>query len=191
MLNLILFGPPGSGKGTQAKYIVEKYGAVHLSTGDIFRANIKEGTELGALAQSYLDKGNLVPDEVTIRMLQSEANKYPDVQGIIFDGFPRTIPQARSLDHFLQEKGETITLMVELQVPDALLKDRLAKRALDSGRPDDADPKVIENRLHVYYDQTAVVAEHYKEQGKHYTIDGMGSVEEVCTRIFSRINLSV
>lgn len=183
MLNLVLFGPPGSGKGTQAARLIERYDLVHLSTGDIFRANIKGETELGTLAKSYMDKGNLVPDEVTINMLEAEANKHPNAKGFIFDGFPRTTPQAGALDQFLVGKGQNIAMMLELIVPDEEVTQRLIKRAEDSGRADDADPAIIANRLQVYKDQTAIVAEHYQGQGKHHAIDGLGSIGDVNERL--------
>src|SRR5579862_2701805 len=135
MLNIVLFGPPGSGKGTQAAKLVEKYGLTHLSTGDIFRANIKGGTDLGKLAKGYLDKGQLVPDEVTIGILESEANKHADSKGFIFDGFPRTTQQAEALDKYLEGRKTSVTLMLSLNVPETELKRRLLERGKDSGRP--------------------------------------------------------
>ena len=149
MLNIVLFGPPGAGKGTQSERIIEKYGLVHLSTGDVFRANIKGETELGILAKSYIDAGKLVPDEVTINMLRSEVLKNEASKGFIFDGFPRTNNQAAALDNFLTELNTTIKVMLALEVEENELKTRLAKRAEISGRADDANPEVIANRIHV------------------------------------------
>ena len=182
MKNIVLFGPPGAGKGTQSAHIVEKFDLFHLSTGDIFRANIKEGTKLGILAKEYMDCGELVPDEVTIQMLESEASRHLG-HGYIFDGFPRTPAQARALDDFFQAKGEQIDAMISLQVPEQELRERLAGRAATSGRPDDANPAVIQNRIDVYNEETAPVAEHYRKQNKFRDINGVGSVEEVFGRI--------
>ena len=161
MLNLVLFGPPGAGKGTQSENIINKYNLVHLSTGDIFRANIKGETELGKLAKSYIDKGQLVPDEVTISLLESEVNKHTDPKGFIFDGFPRTTKQAEALDAFLNSKGTPITVMISLEVEEEELKVRLAGRAKTSGRADDANPEVIQNRIDTYNAETAPVKEFY------------------------------
>lgn len=189
MLNLILFGPPGSGKGTQSSKLIEHYQLCHLSTGDIFRANMKEGTELGKLAQSYIDKGNLVPDEVTIKMLESEVEKAGDVKGFIFDGFPRTTAQAEALDEFLSSRNEPITIMTALNVPEEELVTRLMKRGEDSGRADDSNESVIRNRISVYQEQTAIVASHYEAQHKYETVNGVGTVDEVFDRLCEAIDV--
>ena len=183
MLNIVLFGPPGAGKGTQAEKLVSKYNLVHLSTGDIFRANIKGETELGKLAKSYMDGGNLVPDEVTIKMLESEVDKNPTAEGFIFDGFPRTTPQAEALELFLKGKNTAISVMLALDVSEQELIKRLLLRGKDSGRADDANEEVIANRIRVYNDQTAVVADFYSAQNKFEKIDGIGSVEEIFDRL--------
>lgn len=187
MRNIVLFGPPGAGKGTQGALLVDHFGFVHLSTGDIFRANIKGATELGRLAQSYMEQGQLVPDDVTIRMLEDSANAHPDATGFIFDGFPRTTAQAEALDRFLEGKGQAITGMLALEVPEAELKDRLTKRGATSGRADDADPAVIQKRIDVYNAETAPVAEHYRSQGKYHGIEGLGSIEDIFHRLQSVI----
>ena len=187
MRNLILFGPPGAGKGTQSAFLVEHYKLVHLSTGDIFRANIKGDTELGQLAKSYMDQGKLVPDEVTIRMLESEVNKHPKAMGFIFDGFPRTTAQAQALDVFLESKGQSIASMCALEVPEVELKTRLLARAETSGRPDDANPEVIQKRIDVYNHETAPVADHYRAAGKYQGIDGVGSIEDITQRLTEAI----
>lgn len=179
MLNIVLFGPPGSGKGTQAAKLIEKYGLVHLSTGDIFRANIKGETELGKLAKSYMDKGQLVPDEVTINMLKSEADKHPSVKGFIFDGFPRTIQQAEALDAYLAGRNTSITMMLSLEVGEEELKKRLLLRGKDSGRADDQDPQVIQNRIDVYHRDTAPAKEYYTKQNKYRGINGVGAIESI------------
>ena len=183
MLNLVLFGPPGAGKGTQSAYLVETFGLVHLSTGDIFRANIKGETDLGQLAKSYMDKGHLVPDNVTIQMLESEVRKHPEAKGFIFDGFPRTSAQAEALDAFLATLGSGITCMLALEVPEPELKERLLKRAETSGRPDDADPAVIQKRIDVYNAETAPVADFYSAAAKYVGIDGVGGIDEIAGRL--------
>lgn len=183
MLNVILFGPPGAGKGTQSAKLIEKYKLVHLSTGDIFRAHIKEKTELGKLAKSYSDSGNLVPDEVTIKMLEGELDKNPDARGFIFDGFPRTPAQAKALDTFLEERGTTIHQMIALQVPEEELVKRLLLRGEESGRPDDKDESIVRNRIKVYNEQTAVVADHYSRQHKYVPVEGVGEIKGIFDRL--------
>lgn len=187
MLNIVLFGPPGAGKGTQSVKLTEKYKLVHLSTGDIFRANIKGGTELGQLAKSYMDQGQLVPDSVTISMLESEANKHPDAKGFIFDGFPRTPAQAKALDQFLESTGTEITLMLALEVNEDELKKRLLLRGADSGRADDKDPAVIQKRIDVYRNETEPVRDFYQAQDKYVGVNGIGSVEEIFERLCDAI----
>ncbi len=184
----MLFGPPGAGKGTQSERLIEKYDLVHLSTGDIFRSNIKGETELGKLAKSYMDKGQLVPDSVTIDMLRSEVLKYSNPKGFIFDGFPRTNAQANALDEFLSTQNTAITLMLALDVEEEELKTRLLKRAEVSGRADDADPAIIENRIRVYNNETAPVKDYYLQQGKFISIDGIGSIDDITSRLFSAID---
>ena len=188
MLNIVLFGPPGAGKGTQSEFLVERYNLVHLSTGDLFRFNIKNETELGLLAKSYIDKGQLVPDSVTISMLEDAVNKNPEAKGFIFDGFPRTNAQAAALDAFLEGRGTAISGMLALEVEEGELKARLAERAKTSGRPDDADPAVIQNRIDVYNKETAPVKDFYAAQGKYTGIDGVGSIAEITERLVNAIS---
>ena len=183
MRNLVLFGPPGAGKGTQSEFLVNHYNLVHLSTGDVFRFNIKSGTALGNLAQSYMDQGQLVPDEVTISMLKAEVEKHAEAEGFIFDGFPRTTAQAEALDAFLTSRGESIETMLSLEVEEGELKKRLLARAVTSGRADDADESVIQKRINVYHAETAPVADFYKARDKFKSINGLGSVEEITTRL--------
>ncbi len=188
MLNIVLFGPPGAGKGTQAEKLISKYNLVHLSTGDIFRANIKGETKLGTLAKSYIDDGNLVPDEVTIKMLESEVDKNPNAEGFIFDGFPRTTPQAEALETFLKSKGTEISVMLALNVSEEELIKRLLLRGKDSGRADDANEEVIANRIRVYHEQTAVVADFYSAQNKFEQIEGCGTIEETSQLLCASID---
>jgi adenylate kinase len=183
MTNIVLFGPPGAGKGTQAEVLKEKYNLVHISTGDVFRYNIKNVTALGKLAKSFMDKGNLVPDEVTIEMLKAEVEKNINAKGFIFDGFPRTESQAKALDDFLIEKGETISGMVALEVPEDLLVDRLLKRGITSGRPDDQDENKIRNRFMEYQNKTAILKDYYQNQNKYFGVDGVGSIEDITQRL--------
>ena len=186
MLNIVLFGPPGAGKGTQSERLKEKYGLVHISTGDVFRALDPE-SELGKLAKSYSDKGDLVPDEITIAILEEEVKKFPNAKGVIYDGFPRTTEQAKALDSFLSSKNTSVTMMLSLVVAEDELRDRLMKRASDSGRLDDADPKIIQNRIDNYNGKTAPVAEFYAEQSKLSEIDGIGSIDEITDRLFDAV----
>lgn len=188
MLNIVLFGPPGAGKGTQSEFIVKKYNLIHLSTGDIFRRNIKESTELGMLAQSFMKEGRLVPDEVTIKMLEAELDKLNSSQGFIFDGFPRTEAQAIALDKLLKKRNFDITAMIALEVPEEELKKRLAERAKTSGRQDDADPDVIQKRIDVYYAETLPVKRYYEKSGKYRGVNGVGTIEEVTDRLIQVIN---
>jgi adenylate kinase len=187
MLNIVLFGPPGAGKGTQAEKLIAKYNLCHLSTGDIFRANIKGETELGKLAKSYMDKGELVPDQVTISMLEAEVDKNPMAQGFIFDGFPRTTPQAKALATFLTSKGTSISVMLALDVKEEELIKRLLLRGADSGRADDKDENIIANRIKVYNEQTAVVADFYAAEGKFEKINGVGEIEQIFSRLCEAI----
>jgi len=186
--NLVLFGPPGAGKGTQANFIKESFGLVHISTGDVFRFNIKNATDLGKLAQTYMDAGNLVPDQVTIDMLSAEVEKNRAAKGFIFDGFPRTEAQAKALDILLNGYQTEITAMVALEVPDALLVQRLLERGKTSDRPDDANVEIIQNRINAYYSQTAILKSYYDAQGKYYGVDGVGTIEIITKRLKELIN---
>ena len=188
MTNLVLFGKPGAGKGTQAAFLKDKYNLVHISTGDIFRHNIKNETKLGKLAQSYMDKGDLVPDEVTIQMLQEEVEKNPNAEGFIFDGFPRTIAQAEVLDAFLESKGMRIHGTLALEADDEVLIKRLVERGKVSGRTDDQDEEKIRNRFTEYNEKTAPLITFYQTQGKYHTINGIGTIEEITTRLSETID---
>ena len=188
MTNLVLFGKPGAGKGTQAAFLKDKYNLVHISTGDIFRHNIKNETKLGKLAQSYMDKGDLVPDEVTIQMLQEEVEKNPNAEGFIFDGFPRTIAQAEALDAFLESKGMRIHGTLALEADDEVLIKRLVERGKVSGRTDDQDEEKIRNRFIEYNEKTASLIAFYQAQGKYHAINGIGTIEEITTRLSETID---
>ncbi len=188
MTNLVLFGPPGAGKGTQAEVLKQKYDLVHISTGDVFRYNIKNATALGTQAKSYIDKGQLVPDSVTIDMLEAEVEKNRDAKGFIFDGFPRTEAQADALAVVLNSKGTEVAGMVALEVDDEVLVQRLLERGKTSGRADDADENVIRNRIKVYYNETAILKDYYEKQGKYHGVDGVGSVSEITDRLSNVID---
>ena len=191
MINLILFGKPGSGKGTQAEFVKQKYDLVHISTGDVFRYNISKNTDLGVLAKSYMDKGDLVPDEVTIKMLEAEVEKFNDAEGFIFDGFPRTTTQAKILDDFLDSKGMSISMTIALEVDEGLLIDRLISRGRDSGRADDQDRSKIQNRFDEYNNKTAPLISFYKNQNKFFEIDGVGEINDISSRIFETIDNNI
>jgi len=191
MINLILFGPPGAGKGTQSAKIIEKYSLTHISTGDLFRKHLKEGTPLGKLAQDYMSKGNLVPDQLVIDMVDDKIKSAGNIAGIIFDGFPRTTPQAEALDKLLASKGAPIKVLIELVVPEPELKKRLAERAVKENRPDDAKPEVIENRINVYKAETVSVADHYKKHGKYSSVVGVGDIEQIFANLCREIDKSL
>ena len=183
MINIILFGPPGAGKGTQANFLKEKYNLVHISTGDVFRENIKQETDLGNLAKSFITKGKLVPDEITIDMLSNEVDKNPKANGFIFDGFPRTVAQADALGYLMDDKDSQIDAMVALEVDDEILVQRLLNRGKTSGRADDKDENIIRNRIKVYYNETAVLKDYYQEKDKYYGVDGVGTISEITERL--------
>jgi adenylate kinase len=187
-INLILFGPPGSGKGTQAQNLAEKYNLMHISTGDMFREELKAETPLGLEAKSYMDRGHLVPDSVTIGMLNHRVEANPDVDGFIFDGFPRTIPQCEALDELLTSKGQTISKLIMLVVDEDEIVKRLQKRALVSGRPDDADENVIRNRFQVYRDQTTPVYDYYARDGRSSKIVGVGGIDEIFANLSAEVD---
>ena len=188
MLNLVLFGPPGAGKGTQSALLIDKYNLVHLSTGDIFRYNMKENTELGILAKSYIEKGALVPDEVTIAMLEAEVNSNSKAKGFIFDGFPRTHKQAEALDTFLASKGTAISAMLALEVEVEELVVRLLERGKSSGRADDQNPKIIKNRIQVYDNETAILKDYYSAQNKFVGVKGVGSITDITSSLCKEID---
>jgi adenylate kinase len=183
MINLILFGPPGSGKGTQAAKLVEKYQLVHISTGDLFRYEMSNDTPLGQQAKAYMAKGELVPDSVTIGMLNNKVESHPEANGFIFDGFPRTINQAEALDELLKSKHTAVAALMALEVDDEEIVTRLTLRGTTSGRADDKDEAIIRNRISVYKNETAPVFEHYNKQHKSHTIKGIGSVEDIFGRL--------
>ena len=183
MKNIVLFGPPGAGKGTQAVALKDYYNLIHLSTGDVFRYNIKNKTALGLHAKTFMDKGDLVPDSVTIDMLKDEVNRHADAKGFIFDGFPRTSLQAEALDNFLAEKGEQISGMVALEVEEDELVTRLLERGKTSGRPDDQDESKIRNRFNEYNTKTAILKDYYEAQDKYFGVNGLGDISEITERL--------
>lgn len=183
MLNIVIFGPPGAGKGTQSEKIIQKYDLVHLSTGDMLRGEIKAGTELGKQAKSLIDEGKLVPDEVVVGMIRNKLNENTSAKGFIFDGFPRTTGQAEALDELLEEFDTSITVMVALEVPEKELTKRLLERGKESGRSDDQDEEIIQSRIEEYNKKTAPLKNFYSNQNKFHAIDGVGSIDEIFNRI--------
>lgn len=187
MLNIVIFGAPGSGKGTQSEKIVEKYGINHISTGDVLRAEMKNGTELGKTAKGYIDQGQLIPDELMIDILASVFDSFKDSKGVIFDGFPRTIAQAEALKKMLAERGQDVSVMVDLDVPEEELMVRLIKRGKDSGRADDNE-ETIKKRLHVYHSQTAPLIDWYKNEKKYQHINGLGTMDGIFADICEAVD---
>ena len=187
MLNIVIFGAPGSGKGTQIERIVEKYGINHISTGDVLRAEIKNGTELGKTAKGYIDQGQLIPDELMIDILASVFDSFKDSKGVIFDGFPRTIAQAEALKKMLAERGQDVSVMLDLEVPEDELMVRLIKRGKDSGRADDNE-ETIKKRLHVYHSQTSPLIDWYKNEKKYQHINGLGTMDGIFADICEAVD---
>ena len=187
MLNIVIFGAPGSGKGTQSERIVEKYGINHISTGDVLRAEIKNGTELGKTAKGYIDQGQLIPDELMIDILASVFDSFKDSKGVIFDGFPRTIAQAEALKKMLAERGQDVSVMLDLEVPEDELMVRLIKRGKDSGRADDNE-ETIKKRLHVYHSQTSPLIDWYKNEKKYQHIHGLGTMDGIFADICEAVD---
>jgi len=183
MLNLVLFGPPGAGKGTQSQKLIEKFQLVHLSTGDLLRGEIANGTKLGLEAKKLMDNGQLVPDEVVIGMISNKLKENPDAKGFIFDGFPRTVAQAEALDTLLSDHKEHIAGMISLEVDNEELEKRLLLRGKESGRPDDANPEIIRKRIEEYQSKTTPVANYYNQQGKLNTVYGIGTIEDIFSKI--------
>lgn len=181
----VLFGPPGAGKGTQATAMVEKYNLHHISTGALLRKEIAAGSELGKLAKSLIEKGNLVPDEVVEGMIENEFKTVTGVDGFLLDGFPRTLPQAEALDNILSKVSNEVTATISIMIPDSLIMERIKGRALKEGRADDASEDIINNRIETYHNQTEPLINYYQKAGKYNEIDGVGTVEEVQDRIFS------
>ncbi len=188
MINLVLFGKPGAGKGTQANFLKEKYNLKHISTGDVFRYNIKNGTDLGKQAKLFIDKGDLVPDEVTIKMLEAEVLKNKDANGFIFDGFPRTIAQAEALDTLLNALDMKVNATIALEADDDILTQRLLERGKISGRTDDQDETKIRNRFEEYNIKTAPLMDYYRKQEKFFSVNGIGSIDEITERLVSVID---
>ena len=180
MLNIVIFGAPGSGKGTQSDYLIKTYGLFHISTGDVLRDNIKRGTELGSIAKGYIDQGQLIPDDLMIDILANVLDTHKDeaANGVIFDGFPRTIAQAEALEQMLQERGTSVSTVIGLEVPEEELVERVILRGQQTGRSDD-NMETVKNRLAVYYNQTSPLQAFYQEKGLYQAIKGTGKVEEI------------
>ena len=188
MINIVIFGKPGAGKGTQAAFLKSKYELFHISTGDLFRHHISNKTALGKLARSYMDKGDLVPDQVTIDMLKDTVEKHPEAKGFIFDGFPRTTKQAEALDNFLSERSTIISATLALEANDDILVKRLINRGKISGRLDDQDEDKIRNRFEEYKNKTAPLIDFYTAQGKFHSVNGVGSIDEITQRLTELID---
>jgi adenylate kinase len=191
MLNIVLFGPPGAGKGTQSMSLIKKYSLIHLSTGDILRSEIANGTALGLEAKKLMDQGMLVPDEVVIGMISSKLDATKNAKGFIFDGFPRTVAQAEALDKMLKEKNIAISLMLALEVENDELVKRLLARGKDSGRADDANPEIIQKRITEYNNKTVPLIDYYKEQTKYHPVYGIGDIEDIFSQICKTIEASL
>jgi len=188
MINIVLFGKPGAGKGTQAEFLKEKYNLIHISTGNVFRYNLENNTELGQQAKFFMNKGELVPDELTIKMLQDEVEKNPQARGFLFDGFPRTIEQAKALDEFFISKKWSLTATIALEADDEILIQRLLKRGQTSGRVDDQDENKIRNRYQEYNQKTKPLIDYYTQKQLFYSVNGIGSIQEITQRVSSVID---
>ncbi|WP_302151921.1 adenylate kinase [uncultured Alistipes sp.] len=188
MINIVLFGAPGCGKGTQAQRLKEHYGIEHVSTGEVIRGEIARGTELGRSMESYIKAGKLAPDQIVIDMIANYVAEHRDAKGCIFDGFPRTTVQAEEFDKILAKNGLKVDIMVDIHVPEEELVKRILLRGKDSGRADDASEEVIRGRLDVYHKQTAIVSDYYSGQGKYASVDGVGTMDEVFDRIAAVID---
>lgn len=178
MLNLVIFGAPGSGKGTQSAKLIDTYGLYHISTGEVLRDHIRRGTELGKIADSYISKGQLIPDDLMIQILDDVLEQHADTNGVVFDGFPRTIPQAEALTKLLEKRGTELHAVIGLEVPEEELVERMLNRGRETGRADD-NPETIKNRLEVYRNQTMPLRDYYKNEGKYLSIAGSGIVDEI------------
>lgn len=188
MINLVLFGPPGSGKGTQAAFLIEKYNLIHISTGDLFRYEMSHDTPLGQEAKAYMSKGELVPDSVTIGMLRNKVEKHPEAEGFIFDGFPRTIPQAEALDALLISMGTEVAGLISLEVGEEEIVQRILKRGETSGRADDNDEATVRKRIAVYKSETTPVYDYYDAKGKSHSVNGLGSIDEIAGRLSAAVD---
>lgn len=183
MLNIVLFGPPGAGKGTQADFLIKNFNLMHISTGDLLRSQIAAETALGIRAKSFIDKGELVPDELVIGMIETKLEESKGIKGIIFDGFPRTVAQAEALDVLLNSRNAPVSGMLALDVDKQELINRLLERGKTSGRSDDQDASIIENRINIYNEKTAPLTDYYSAQNKFHGIKGVGSIEEIADRL--------
>jgi len=187
MINLVLFGPPGAGKGTQATFLAKEYQLIHLSTGDILREEIAENSEIGQVTKDIIGRGELVPDEIVIELIRHKLDKNPTANGFLFDGFPRTVPQAEALDTLLVHYGRSVSAMLSLEVEKEELINRLMNRGTTSGRSDDSNRPVIENRIEVYNQKTAPLIHYYQHAGKYKAINGIGSIDDITGRLKSCI----